>query len=575
MRLRPSIAAAIAALATLTALTIAPLGFHAFQALAAARLPGAATAAPPAVSEQVTGGLFGVPSDYNNHGDTWYNTWADDGNIYATANDTNGFNSTCNSDITVNQLAGSDPNQLTEPFINCMTSFGHIADVSQVPDGCSWKSGGIISVSGTLYLSVARQGWTGACKNESNGEQPSLNASIVKSTDHGQTWSNAFGTTGDPGGAAPQWDASAGRVQAMFPGQGFSAPFFINYGQDDNPASTADGGDQYVYAVSNDGYAYDGNYMILGRVLRSQIGNLSAADWQFYTGPAGGDGTSDANWSSDLSKATHVLTAAHQLSQPDIQYYPSLHEYVLASFYYPFSASWPGNGTAHNSTFGFYEAPHPWGPWTRFLNKPTTETVCYIDCQPQNTMPLGLYDPAPVSKFARAEGLSNTIFTSGDFTSQVRYDEPRLYSLHALPLTLSSHQYQITDDSSPAITYSGRWGSSTFTSFGTGNYADYFDSSQHSTTTNGASASFTFTGPVIEWIGSTNNDHGIASVSVDGGPPTMVDGYSQTWNKQATLFKRTGMTPGQHTITITVTSQKNPASANTWQDIDAFVTATP
>jgi hypothetical protein len=533
----------------------------------------ATTASAPAASGRITGGVFGVPTKYSQgSGDTWYNTWANDGNIYATSNDTHGFNGTCDSDIAINELAGSDPTQLTEPYINCMTSFGHIADVSQDPDDCSWKSGGIISVSGTLYLAVARQGWTGACKDESNGEQPSLDASIVKSTDDGRTWSNGFGATDDPGGAAPQWDAAAGRVQAMFPGQGFSAPFFINYGQDDNPASTADGGDQYVYAVSNDGYAYDGNYLILGRVLRSQIGDLNAADWQFYSGPVGGDGMNSADWSSDLSQATHILTAAHQLSQPDIQYYPSLHEYVLASFYYPWTSSWPSNGSAHSSTFSFYEAPHPWGPWIQFLNKPTTMTVCYIDCQPQNTMPLGLYDPAPVSKFARMEGLSNIIFTSGDFTSATRYDDPELYMLHTLPLTLTSRDYHITDDSSPAITYTGSWSSSTFQSFGV---TDYFDGSESSSSTPGASASFTFTGPTIEWIGSTNDNQGYASVSIDGGTPTTVDTYSPTSDDQVTLFKSTGLSPGKHTITITVTSQKDSASSNTWQDIDAFITATP
>lgn len=52
----------------------------------------------------------------------------------------------------------------------------------------------------------------------------------------------------------------------------------------------------------------------------------------------------------------------------------------------------------------------------------------------------------------------------------------------------------------------------------------------------------------------------------------MVDAYSAL-NHQVTLFKRTDLTPGRHTITITVTSQKNAASAGTFQDVDAFVTA--
>lgn len=454
-----------------------------------------------------------------------------------------------------------------------MTSFGHIADVAQDPDGCSWKSSGIISVSGTLYLGVSRQGWTGQCANESDGEQPALDGSIVMSADDGRTWSNGFGTTGDPGGAAPQWDASLDRVQAMFPGQAFSAPFFINYGQDDNPAGTADGGDQYVYAVSDDGCAYDGNYLILGRVLRSQIADLNAADWQFYTGAPGGDGMNPADWSSSVSAATHIMTAPHEISQPDIQYYPSLHSYVLTSSYFPFATNWPDNGAAHSSNLDFFEASHPWGPWTEFVNKPDTLTVCYIDCTGVNTMPLGLYDLAQVSKFASTDDMNDIIFTSGDFTSESRYGDPDLYALHALPITLSSPLYHITDDFSPAVTYQGNWSTSAQYELETGGQADYYDQTLHDTQTPGNSGAFTFTGTSVQWTGSTNDNHGIASVSVDGGPAVQVDTYSPQGVKQQVLFSSGHLRPGRHTITITLTSNKNAASQSSYIDVDAFVTS--
>lgn len=54
----------------------------------------------------------------------------------------------------------------------------------------------------------------------------------------------------------------------------------------------------YVYAFSNDGFWDNGNNLILGRVARNRIGNLNAADWQFYKG---GDGMLDANWISDMN----------------------------------------------------------------------------------------------------------------------------------------------------------------------------------------------------------------------------------------------------------------------------------
>lgn len=521
-------------------------------------------------SPHVTGGTFGVPARYPDAlGDTWFNTWAADGNIYATSNDTNGFNDTCNSDIAFNELAGDNPAQLTEPFVNCLASFGHRSDGQQWPDHCTWKSGGVISVGGTLYVAVARQGWTGECSNERRGEQPSLNASIVKSADDGRTWSNGFGTTDSAAGAAPQWDSALGRVQAMFPGQAFSDPFFINYGQNDNPASTADGGNQYVYAVSDDGYAYDGSYLILGRVLRSEIGSLKSADWQFYRGRHGGDRPAD--WSADVRDATHILTAEHQVSQPDIQYYPALHDYILTSFSFPFTPSWPHGGTAHSSTYDFYQAPHPWGPWRRFLSRPTTMTVCYLNCDEENTMPLGLYDVAQVSKFARIDGVSDIVFTSGDFTDRYRYGDSQLYSLHALPLDLSSPVYRVTDDFSRAITYKGTWSTSSPAWLGTDGQSDYFDQTLHESGKPGSSARFRFSGTSVQWIGSTNSDHGEARVSVDRGAPVTVDTYSRRWDAQQVLFSKDDLAAGKHTITITVTSARNRASSGADQDIDAFV----
>lgn len=519
----------------------------------------------------ITGGTVGLPTKYTTgSGDTWYNTWGGNGNIYATSDDTSGFNGTCNSDIAVNELVGNDPTHLTAPFVNCMNSYGHAGDVTQHPDGCDWKSGGIISVDGTLYLTVARQ--TGPrCTNADNGEQPSLDASIVKSSNYGRTWSNSFGMTKDPNGAAPPWNLTLKRVDAMFPGQTFT-PFFINYGENDDPDSTANGGNTYVYAVSTNGFAYDGSYLILGRVLRSQIGALNAANWQFYTGRPGGNGMDADHWSHNIRKATHILVAPRKLSQPDVQYDAPLHTYILTTFYYPFSVHWPEGGTAHQSTFVFYRSPFPWGPWTRFYSQPTVMSVCYLNCQPTNSYPLGLYDPALVSKFIRMHGLSNILFSSGDFTDNSRYDDRSLYALHAFPFTLATRGVYITDDRSPKIHYSGSWIVGTFDSVG----SDYFDNGTvHYTMTPGSSVSFSFTGSMIEWIGSTNKNHGYAAVSIDGGAPVLVDGYSAQWLHQVTLFKRTRLNPGHHTIVITLINRRaqGEGAGATYMDIDAFVTA--
>ena len=548
MKRRPRTIIAAFPVALAVAIAIASLGGHALAA-------GTRTASSPG---DITGASVGIPqtSPAWGPGDTWYNTWAADGNIYATSDDTRGFNGTCNSNFVVNEFTGG-PTSLASPYVNCMTSYGQHADQQNYNDGRTWKTDGVISVDGTLYVVVARQGGPTGFPN---GYQSSDEASIIKSADNGRTWSNSFGTTGDPNGAAPPLSPSGTGAESMFP-SAFTTPQFINYGRDDNVASTADGGDQYVYAVSNDGWAYDGSYMILGRVLRSQIGDLNASEWQFYTGPAGGDGTSSANWSSDVSGATHIISAAHQLSQSSVNYIPGLHRYVLTSFYYPFNSQWPRSGYTAYTTWAFYQAPHPWGPWTLFYSNPTVE--CYLSCDQASASPIGLYDPALVSKFVAVGGLTSIVFSSGDWRNQIRPSD-ELYRLHEIPLALSTTTAaQVTDDT--AATYSGaRWS----TDYDLGAYYDYTD---HNSAAAGASATFTFTGDSIAWVGTKNRTHGYASVSVDGGPAALVDTYAPTRETPRVLFRRSGLAPGTHTITITVTSQKDAAATNTFQDVDAFI----
>lgn len=510
-----------------------------------------------AAHADVSGGNAGPWVTYSKAGgDTWYNTWADDGNIYATSNDTSGFNGTCNNNLVVNEISGDDPAALTAPYVNCMTSFGaHAGDTQGYADGHTWKTGGMISVDGTLYVVVARQ--TGAGTNDyPQGLQVSEDASIIKSTDHGRTWSNSFGKVNDPNGAAPPYNATTGHVLAMFPGTRFSTPFFINYGQDDNPASTADGGDTYVYALSNDGFAYNGSTMILGRVQRDLIGNLNAADWQFYTGTPGGKGDDPANWSSNVSAAVPVLTAPNQLSQCAVQYIPALHEYILTSFYYsPFDSAWPGSGETAHTTWKFFKSSSPWGPWTAFYA--------------QDTSPYGWYDPTLVSKFIHMYGLNTAIFTSGDFNNpkgQINGDI--LYRLHVFPFSLTSDSITAADDPDSRIHYQGNW--TVTANAGPGSY----EATLHYSNAPGASASYTFTGTSIAWIGATNNNHGDATVQVDNDPPVTVDTYSPNWGKQAVLFARNALPAGQHTITITVGSTRNNASAGVYQEVDAFVSST-
>ena len=95
------------------------------------------------------------------------------------------------------------------------------------------------------------------------------------------------------------------------------------------------------------------------------------------------------------------------------------------------------------------------------------------------------------------------------------------------------------------------------------------------TTTPGDSVELTFRGTSITWQGGHGPDGGIAAVQVDGGPVTLVDTYGPTQNFQEIMFSKTGLADATHTLTITVTDQKNPATAGTKIFVDAFDVTTP
>jgi len=220
------------------------------------------------------------------------------------------------------------------------------------------------------------------------GRQTRINASIIKSADHGLHWARPM---------------QANLDRPMFPGMRFATPFFIHFGKE-YAAATVDNADRYVYATSNNGFWDNGDNYILGRVARAKLEALDAADWTFYRG---GDGMRDSSWDKDTSKAAHLIDAPGQCGETGVTYLPALARYVMAAWYYPV-----GNGHAGKieaTQFAFYEAPKPWGPWKR---------VKQIRIEPQ-----GWYIPRVLAKFqARAgQNLSAFIAVAGDWRNPAYY----------------------------------------------------------------------------------------------------------------------------------------------------------
>src|SRR5205085_8611216 len=133
-------------------------------------------------------------------------------------------------------------------------------------------------------------------------------------------------------------------------------------------------------------------------------------------------------------------------------------------------------------------------------------------------------------------------------------------------------------DTDPNAHFSGAWTKSQegvpWSGSGVSNFPELPVTAQE-TTAAGASVMLPFRGTAIGWVGYTGPDGGIATVQIDGGAPTQVDTYSPTLKVQPVVFSVGGLPDGNHTLTITVTGQKNPASSDARVVVDAIDVITP
>ena len=340
-------------------------------------------ASSPKDSVPIVDVQLGKPTYLDAGGDSWDPTWAQDDNLYAAVNDGAGFG-TVKENIGFNKIVGDNPLRLSGRAQDSMSEYG-VMNAPIATQGRNWKSGGSISIDGVLYMSVGMDRYVDAAYG---GRQTRVNASIIKSSDHGLTWAMPI---------------AENLNKPMFPGMRFATPFFIHYGKE-YEAATVDNADRYVYATANNGFWDNGDNYILGRVLRSKINALNAADWTYYKG---GDGLLDANWSDDANKAVFIIEAPRQCGEGGVTYLPGLKRYVMAAWYYPV-----GNGHAgeiQSTEFAFYESPAPWGPWNKVKSFPTK--------------PQGWYIPRVLSKFQTRSGkdLQAYIAVAGDWRNPKYY----------------------------------------------------------------------------------------------------------------------------------------------------------
>ncbi len=104
-----------------------------------------------------------------------------------------------------------------------------------------------------------------------------------------------------------------------------------------------------------------------------------------------------------------------------------------------------------------------------------------------------------------------------------------------------------------------------------------FDGDEHYTNVYASSFTVNFSGTDFTWVGKKGPNFGIASVYLDGQLVTTVDNYNATTLSQQALYSWTQLSNGPHVFKAAIggypNPAKNPASSDTYQVMDGFITS--
>jgi CubicO group peptidase (beta-lactamase class C family) len=167
------------------------------------------------------------------------------------------------------------------------------------------KASGLLMVDGILYMWVRNAG----------------NSQLWWSHDFGVNWTTGF-----------TFDIS------------FGSPAFLNFG----PGYTG-ARDGYVYVYSQDGPSAYEHYdsLVLARAPKRSLHDRGA--WEFFVKR---NDSGVPVWSRDIRRRGAVFDYPRHCERVDAVFNPGLKRYLLAL------------GFNHDSGWGIYDAPEPWGPWT-------------------------------------------------------------------------------------------------------------------------------------------------------------------------------------------------------------------
>jgi hypothetical protein len=447
------------------------------------------------------------------NGDTWDPFRADDNNFYAFNCDGRGFGPNP-MNLAFNKLSGQGPDTFVGTQVNPMAEYGKAGQ--KEPDNATWKACGQECFDGVFYAFVSRNTY-GSDSHDPLTRQTAVNSSLIKSTDRGLTWTPS---------AQQNYD------RPMWPGGSFGAPFFVHYDRNGGQAEP-DGAGEYVYACSTNGFWNDGDTLILGRVLRTQLSRLNSADWEYLSGR---DPSATAIWSRSIDRAIPILDRPARCGQTPITFVRELGVYLLVSWYNTETMTrW---FEPNRMRYDFYQAPHPWGPWTS------------AGSADDSFLGPGwhMYGPSICAAFQQRRGndVELSLFTSGCPFDDVRTSP---YKMWRIPLLLksgpvpSSRFVPATDSE---IHYTGMWFPWTTIPDAAG------DDLPRATQSTGASAEFSFTGTGIDYIGEKTAGLGEVDIFLNGEKQgtasLLVDDFPVLLG--VALYSKQGLVRGKHTLKV-------------------------
>jgi hypothetical protein len=491
------------------------------------------SAAKPARITDVVLDLNDIHKWNNSNGDTWDPFWAEDDNLYAFNCDGRGFGKEPRN-LAFNRLSGDSPTTLTGSVVNTMDEYGKSGQ--KEADNATWKACGQECIDSVFYAFVSRNAY-GSDSGDYWLRQTAFNCSLIKSGDKGLTWSRT---------------AAENYAHPMWPGPSFGAPFFVHYGKNGGNVKQ-DGADRYVYAASTNGFWNDGDSYILGRVLRKQLPQLKAADWEYYTGSDGngagkdaGDGMEGKSWSSAIQDAKPIIDQRVHCGQSGPCYIPALGLYLMVVWYNTEKMiKW---FEPNEMRYDFYQAPHPWGPWT--------EVHSYSD---RFLSPGHMYGPSLCAKFQRTEGtdVHMTLFTSGCPFDDVPAGMYKAWSIPVIVRTVPVIPSVVVPSADSRIVYSGDWAA---TSEGR------LLGPVRQTASPGASAELSFHGVGVDLIADKKTGFGSLDILLDG---TLVHNANLAVENLprlcgVTVFRSEKLKQGAHRIRV-VSKAASPVVVDAFQ----------